>query len=30
MLGLKEAAVKLAKENGMRWYGCILRQPKMF
>ena len=30
MLGLKEAADKLAKENGMRWYGCILRQPKMF
>ena len=30
MLELKEAADKLAKENGMRWYGCILRQPKMF
>ena len=28
MLGLKEAADKLAKVNGMRWYGHVLRQPE--
>ena len=27
MLGLKEAAYKLARANGVRWYGHILRQP---
>ena len=25
MLGLKEAADKLARANGMRWYGHVLR-----
>ena len=25
MLGLKEAADKLARVNGMRWYGHVLR-----
>ena len=28
MLGLKEAADKLAKANGVRWYGHVLRQPE--
>ena len=28
MLGLKKAANKLARVNGMRWYGHILRQPE--
>ena len=28
MLELKEAADKLAKVNGMRWYGHVLRQPE--
>ena len=28
MLGLKEAADKLARANGMRWYGHILRRPE--
>ena len=28
VLGLKEAADKLAKVNGMRWYGHVLRQPE--
>ena len=28
MLRLKEAADKLAKANGMRWYGHVLRRPK--
>ena len=27
-LGLKEAAGKLAKVNGMRWYGHVLREPE--
>ena len=26
MLGLKEAADKLARANGVRWYGHVLRQ----
>ena len=31
MLGLKEAAYKLAKANGMRWYGHVPRRlEKMF
>ena len=28
MLGLKEAVDKLAKTNGVRWYGHVLRQPE--
>ena len=28
MLGLKEAPDKLAKANGMRWSGHVLRQPE--
>ena len=28
MLGLKEAADKLAKANSMRWYGHVLRGPE--
>ena len=28
MLGLKEAAAKLARVNGVRWYGHVLRQPE--
>ena len=28
ILGLKEAADKLAKANGMKWYGHVLRQPE--
>ena len=28
MLGLKEAADKLARANGMRWYRHILKQPE--
>ena len=28
MLGLKEAADKLARANGMRWYGHVLRRPE--
>ena len=27
MLGLKEAVDKLARVNGMRWYGHVLRRP---
>ena len=27
MLGLKEAADKLAKANSVRWYGHVLRRP---
>ena len=27
MLGLKEGANKQARENGVRWYGYVLRQP---
>ena len=26
MLGLKEAAEKLARTNGVRWYGHVLRR----
>ena len=26
MLGLKETVDKLAKENGVRWYGHVLRR----
>ena len=26
MLGLKETAVQMAKANGVRWYGCVLRK----
>ena len=28
VLGLKEAADKLARANGMRWYGPVLRRPE--
>ena len=28
MLGLKEAADKLERANGIRWYGHVLRQPE--
>ena len=28
MLGLKEAADKLTRENGVRWYGHVLRRPE--
>ena len=28
MLGLKEAADELAKANGIRWYGYVLRQSE--
>ena len=28
MLGLKEAGHKLTRENGVKWYGHVLRQPK--
>ena len=28
MLGLKEAANKLARANGVRWYGHVLRRPE--
>ena len=28
MLGLKEAADKLARANGMRWYGHVLQRPE--
>ena len=28
MLGLKKTADKLARVNGMRWYGHVLRQPE--
>ena len=28
MLGLKEAADKLARANAMRWYGHVLRRPE--
>ena len=28
MLGLKEAADKLARANGVRWCGHVLRRPK--
>ena len=28
MLGLKKAADKLARANGMRWYGHVLRRPE--
>ena len=28
MLGLKEAADKLAGANGMRWYSRVLRRPE--
>ena len=28
MLGLKEAAHKLARANGVRWYGHVLRRPE--
>ena len=27
MLGLKEVPDKLARANGVRWYGHVLRQP---
>ena len=26
MLGLKEMVVQMAKENGVRWYGHVLRR----
>ena len=26
MLGLKETAVQMAKANGVRWYGHVLRR----
>ena len=28
MLGLKEAAVQMAKANGVRWYGHVLRRDE--
>ena len=28
MLRLKETADKLARANGMKWYGHVLRQPE--
>ena len=28
MLGVKEATDKLARVNGVRWYGHVLRQPE--
>ena len=28
MLGLKEAADKLARANGVRWYDYVLRRPE--
>ena len=28
MLGLKKAADKLAKANGVRWYGHVFRRPE--
>ena len=28
MLGLKEAANKLARANDVMWYGHVLRQPE--
>ena len=28
MLGLKEAADKLARAKGVRWYGHVLKQPE--
>ena len=28
MLGLKKATDKLARTNGMRWYGHVLRRPE--
>ena len=28
MLGLKEAADKLTRTDGIRWYGHVLRQPE--
>ena len=28
MLGLKEAADKLVRANGVRWYGHVLRRPE--
>ena len=28
MLGLKKAADNLARVNGVRWYGHVLRQPE--
>ena len=28
MLGLNKAADKLARANGMRWYGHVLRRPE--
>ena len=28
MLGLKEAADKLARANSVRWYGYVLREPE--
>ena len=28
MLELKEAADKLARANGVRWYGHVLRRPE--
>ena len=28
MLGLKEAADKLARANGLRWHGHVLRRPE--
>ena len=28
MLGLKEAADNLARANGVRWYGHVLRRPE--
>ena len=30
MLGLKEAANKLARANGVRWYGHDLRRPEEY
>ena len=28
MLGLKKAVDKLARANGVRWYGHVMRQPE--
>ena len=28
MLGLKEVADKLARANGVKWYGHVLRRPE--
>ena len=29
MLGLNETAVQMAKVNGVRWYGHVLRRARM-